>query len=295
MSRSKMMRATFREISHREATRIIRDHNPHNRDSTLNTIMRYATDMSNGNWVRTHQAIAFDENGDLIDGAHRLRAQIVSKTNQTYLVVTGVTREAQFFIDGGRPRNAVDILKLEGMSEINSSMVATARVMMSSPQAEMTGFNTDKVGLREFVRKNMEAIAFAAQCMKSKRKFLTVAPVYAVLARAFYCTSKHALLVRAGEVLLEGIISNPGEQSLIKFRNWLLEGKGSHRDSGQKFNNLCYQKGQAALRAYLKGESLSKIYGVTEDVFPLPEDKKVEMKTRSKSDFTAAKAALVAS
>lgn len=49
-----------------------------NRRVDMRTVSRYANDMQSGHWELTHQGIAFDADGHLIDGQHRLRAIIQS-------------------------------------------------------------------------------------------------------------------------------------------------------------------------------------------------------------------------
>lgn len=49
------------------------------RTSSKAKVEQYARDMANGNWADTHEALAFDINGWLQDGQHRLRALRLSK------------------------------------------------------------------------------------------------------------------------------------------------------------------------------------------------------------------------
>ncbi len=53
-------------------------HNNINRNVSQQTVESYATDMKNGRWSITHQGIAFDTDGNLQDGQHRLWAVVFS-------------------------------------------------------------------------------------------------------------------------------------------------------------------------------------------------------------------------
>ena len=72
------------------ATEIIEKHNPRNRNISETTVDAYATDMKNKRWTLTHQGLAFDENGDLIDGQHRLWAIIISGCSIEFNVTRGI-------------------------------------------------------------------------------------------------------------------------------------------------------------------------------------------------------------
>ena len=65
--------------------------------------------IKRGEWVTTHQGIAFDSDGRLIDGQHRLEAIIESNTPVDLLVVKGVSKEAYKVLDNGVKRTLSDL------------------------------------------------------------------------------------------------------------------------------------------------------------------------------------------
>jgi hypothetical protein len=88
-------------------------------------INRYAMDMTAGKWLPTHQAIAFAENGDLLDGQHRLEA--IKKSGKT--LVMFVAKDCQNksngtstidVIDTGRPRSVSQMMSIHGWSNANN-------------------------------------------------------------------------------------------------------------------------------------------------------------------------------
>lgn len=70
----------------------------------------YAGMMTRKAWPMTHQGIAFDEFGQLIDGQHRLLAVIKSNITITCLVSFGVELEAVSVIDRGLKRSSAVVL-----------------------------------------------------------------------------------------------------------------------------------------------------------------------------------------
>lgn len=69
--------------------------------------------MTRGEWILTHQGIAFDTNGKLIDGQHRLMAIIEANIPQDCLVVTGVDPAAFKVLDIGAKRSTSDMLAID--------------------------------------------------------------------------------------------------------------------------------------------------------------------------------------
>lgn len=83
-----------------------------NRPVRPRVISQYARDMKNGDWLLTHQGIAFDENGYLRDGQHRLHAIIEADTPVLMLVTFGLSSCSYEGIDVGIKRNTRDVFAL---------------------------------------------------------------------------------------------------------------------------------------------------------------------------------------
>jgi hypothetical protein len=67
-------------------------HNPKNRPISETTVQSYAQDMKNKRWLLTHQGIAFNEDGHLIDGQHRLWAIVMADVEIEMSVTRGIPR-----------------------------------------------------------------------------------------------------------------------------------------------------------------------------------------------------------
>ena len=68
--------------------------------------------MKRGEWITTHQGVAFDESGKLIDGQHRLEAIVEAEMTIPMLVVTGVSNQAYKVLDNGIKRTLSDLTGL---------------------------------------------------------------------------------------------------------------------------------------------------------------------------------------
>lgn len=67
-----------------------------------------AAAMRRGEWITTHQGIAFDEDGNVIDGQHKLKAVVLSKMSIEMMVFHGVPKAAFSVLDIGAKRNYAD-------------------------------------------------------------------------------------------------------------------------------------------------------------------------------------------
>src|SRR6185503_17546608 len=70
--------------------------------------------MRRGEWMVTHQGIAFDTRGVLVDGQHRLAAIIEADVPVELTVFTDVGEGTFDVLDIGKRRSAADVLAIEG-------------------------------------------------------------------------------------------------------------------------------------------------------------------------------------
>ncbi|MFH0241805.1 hypothetical protein ACGRHY_05045 [Streptomyces sp. HK10] len=98
--------------------------NTNNRPLSKKTVQQLAGQIQRGEWQLTHQGIAFDEDGTLIDGQHRLAAIVKAGITVPLTVTHGVPRTAFTVMDTGRKRTGRDALALAG--EANATHLAAA-------------------------------------------------------------------------------------------------------------------------------------------------------------------------
>lgn len=84
-----------------------------NRKLSKKVVENYAATMREGNWYATHQGIAFNNKGELIDGQHRLKAIIEANVPVVMNVTRGVESENGFYaVDIGRKRTMADTINM---------------------------------------------------------------------------------------------------------------------------------------------------------------------------------------
>jgi hypothetical protein len=115
--------------------------NTSNRPLSKPTVRAFADAMRRGEWVVTHQGIAFDTKGVLVDGQHRLAAIVEAEIPVEVTVFTEVGEGAFDVLDTGKRRNAADVLAIEGEKSATmlAAMVRTVWLFENRPDMNWSG------------------------------------------------------------------------------------------------------------------------------------------------------------
>lgn len=244
------------------------NYNKINRPLRKGIVEKYAMDMTDGNWPLTHQAIAFDEQGNILDGQHRLWAVIESGKTISMMVVRGLESQVRDFIDQGLPRTTVDVAKLRDPdSNITQFFGATARRMMIGCRSNVVYTRPQIVN---FMEKHEKAIHFAIdEALGGRRAFrVTPSAIPAVIARAYYHEDK-ARIIEFGEIMLGKLPKGDGDSGAHVLRGWLLAGT-PNRGKAMSREVEVYCKTQRALSGFLAHEKMRSIYAKLEEIWALP-------------------------
>jgi hypothetical protein len=84
-----------------------------NRPLRPTVVDNYADDMRRGEWHLTHQGIALDIDGNLIDGQHRLAAVIKANVIVPIMVTVNAPRASFVALDNGVKRSVADRLSID--------------------------------------------------------------------------------------------------------------------------------------------------------------------------------------
>lgn len=88
--------------------------NINNRRVKTSRVEAYVRDMRAGNWHFDGEPIRVADDGQLLDGQHRLAAIVRSGLAQPAILIEGLEREAQAVMDTGARRSLADALQLQG-------------------------------------------------------------------------------------------------------------------------------------------------------------------------------------
>ncbi|MFB6533526.1 hypothetical protein ACIQCG_37665 [Streptomyces noursei] len=166
-----------------------------NRRLDMGQVRSLTETILRGEWKLTHQGIAFDVAGALLDGQHRLRAIIEANTAVEMLVFNGLSKDVFPVLDTGRRRSAADTLSSTGEKYLHllSSTIRHVTLFKTMPNNPWSGasahvsndrilsaYNKDKVRYGEAVAigRELSKYLFASQTAAAVGYFVTtdVAP-----------------------------------------------------------------------------------------------------------------------
>lgn len=254
------------------AQRWLRDGNTANRPLVPSHAERLARDMKEGRWILTHEGLAFDSHGRLLDGQHRLQAIILADVPVEMFVWFNITSEALLAINNGRKRTLVDALTLsDSVTGLTSRHIATLRALLGSfsgPPAL-----TAAEAYRAY-QQHWEAIDFAHEFLPggSGVAGIAIGPVRAVIARAYYSANPDRLEAFC-QILIKGIATNELDSIAVQLFQFLMRTAGL----GATHNQERYAKTQRALWVFLHADKPGRLSAATQELFPIPGDASVEV------------------
>ena len=220
-----------------------------------------------GQWHVTHQGLAFWDDGELADGQHRLHAIMEAGVGVWVNVTRGMQRTAAEAIDRGIPRSNKDHLHFAGVKS-DTRRVAACVCMINQYRVERSENATrwSKRRLRpdefaQFYAAFSGAIEFAYESNKQLH-----ACVVAAIASAWF-TANRDRLAQFRSLLASGAAVDAGDLAAIKLRDFLLK---KQYGQGESARNDLFLKACSALRAFLDGRPLRKLYATNDHAFPLP-------------------------
>ena len=131
------MRTEIKTIWPDEARHILKHNNKINRNISDTFVNKIANDILNDTFILTHQGIAFDTDGNLLDGQHRLAGCIKANKPIKILVTydvpkkyeaNGVALNSFEIIDSGRTRTVAQMLNISGVPYA-TGVAATAKIL----------------------------------------------------------------------------------------------------------------------------------------------------------------------
>jgi hypothetical protein len=239
---------------------------PNQRTLKHGRIKMYASDMIDGNWKLTHQGIAFNTKGELIDGQNRLSAICRADMPVKMVVTYNVDNDAMPNIDLGIKRSGSDVYRITGES-ISNEMIAIARMIEEGETIYSDTKVLSPFQVKAQFEKHREAIAGVCSMIKGRHAGLTSAPVLGAFCRAWYHVPQ-SKLQEAMDVLMSGIIDNTkGSHTLIRLRDYLIN---TRLGNSGPFRMEKFRRVQRCIKAYVDNENLSKLITPGESCYKLP-------------------------
>jgi len=106
-------------------------YNEGNRRIRERRVRKFVELLEDGDFLTTHQGLAFDGNGALLDGQHRLLAITRTGIPARMFVTRGLDPDAFSAMDDGAVRTHADMLSTDGVDKANSTTTARPELVPS--------------------------------------------------------------------------------------------------------------------------------------------------------------------
>lgn len=155
------------------AEMFLQENTNQNRNIKKAKVEMFAKDIESGNWRITHQGIAFDWNGKLVDGQHRLHAIIKANKPIEMYVYRGLDPSTFSVLDTGTSRTAGDFLKKLSFSNTGTVAASVRLVLRYGKESVTDPASTSKMScishsqIESFCHSNYELVESASQLAHS--------------------------------------------------------------------------------------------------------------------------------
>lgn len=155
-------------------------HNHNNRKIDKNTVMKYAADMFAGNFTLNPDAIAFDHEGSLVNGQHRLMAIVNSGVPTASVVIYDfpVVRTDFLNFDCGKNRTIRARVELAGY-EVKQAAVDIAGAYLDIKHKQHNNSLSERL---DFIHTNAEVLEWACNICGSSGSSATRVPAMYMVA-----------------------------------------------------------------------------------------------------------------
>lgn len=248
----------FELVSPEKAAEYMKRNHPRNRPLTKSRVLGFAEEMKAGRWRKTHQGVAFDRAGQLIDGQHRLQAVVESGVSVWLMVVRGIEDAAFDVMDTGQGRKDFHRIHMGG--------VDITREDCSTMKAALCSISSTKKWPLSIIRERYlscrEAFDFVNTYASAKKVPSTIR---AVILRAFYNVDRPRL-VEFCAVIANSEVSSNGDGAAVK----LVKLIGSSDYGSQTNRKHLYAITERALGYFLTYQVPGNLKPVTEEQYLLP-------------------------
>lgn len=238
-----------------------------NRKPAKAKIEQHSAAMKAGRWLETHQGIAFDTEGRLIDGRHRLMAVSGSGVTVRMWVFPEQTRDTFDVIDTGYARAAAQFLP----STAPSMAAGAVRYIAAALDKGYGGVYRNKMPLHEVLEahrqwpeiENWTMAVYGARSVA----LIPPSPLLAIVAMGERGGVHPGIITDFLSGLKSGAIGDAHDTRLI-LRNRFIRDRKSL--GGSRSRTHAYALLVKGFNAYVKGERPSRLLYTEGDHIPLP-------------------------
>ena len=239
---------TVEDISPEVATAIL-ENKADNRKVNQATVDAYVADMEAGAWLPSHQGIAIDTAGLLIDGEHRMWAVIQSGVTVRMQVTRGLPPESRRAFDNGKVRKVYESLHFGGRQDIPRQAVSWLRVIAQPVAGHSVKVSPART--LELWAVYGEAITWVLQNGPRGRPY-NRGPVMAALVLARHLRPEETAAFMEGYLRPERLSDG---SPVLALRGYAADRASFPRES----ERVIFQKTLRAVHAFVRGETLVQL------------------------------------
>lgn len=248
-----------------------RKHGEGQRTLVRTLVERIKSDLINGDFITTHQGIAFDDDGALFDGQNRLTAIVQTGVAVWMWVFRGLDKKAAYATDCGVNRRIQHAMQVLGVENASNDTVAIARAMRWLPKSPNSGSGQmSQKQVIDFAISHTDAIHWAQQQIPRSKG---ASVLRALFARAWYHADRDKLKKAASVISDREDQQEPSRLDMMLVRFFVSSNQACN---GSAERISWYKRGQNVLLNFLNDTLLQKFYERDDDIFPLVELKEVD-------------------
>lgn len=116
--------------------------NKKNRTKKKNTIDFYVKEMLEGRWVFNGEPVQFNTEGEMVNGQHRLEAQIIAEKTYPVAIVRNIPVESYKTIDQQHTRSIADIFEMDNIKGATLKSAILSKYLLWSKKDGCTDVKT---------------------------------------------------------------------------------------------------------------------------------------------------------
>lgn len=235
-------------------------------------VARLASDMRNGKWRSTHEGIAFNRQGVLVDGQHRLTALFEAGVTLVMPVWLGLDESATIAIDSGITRSITDASKYAGFPQsYNYWSCLRAYLGHYEDGRFIYDRSLTKNDLIEQAKIHHDAVRFAEQNCRGYARGLRRAGFMAAFARAYHYADHDVLREAVRSFALDIPCETPRYEPMKRLRDYALRTASVLKDRDTAGD---YGRAISALSAVFEERKLNVLKQTSYDPWPVPKSLK---------------------
>lgn len=234
-----------------------------NRRLNPSRVGNYSSDMATDNWEINGETIKFNEDGQLIDGQHRLNAIIKSGQATELLVICGINRNA-CNLDCNMTRSIGQMMYMGGCDEKalrNNTTIGAIKMVLNDGSSNFRYFT--KSEMQKVADDYTESIINAYNIVTAKINTNPIncknAALMAAILLALLNGESMEKLSDFTKILADGFAVNPKERAAIVCRNDLLSKKIDYK-AGMSSRNKAMFQFEKAIFDFCRGVERKRSY-----------------------------------